>query len=265
MHVQLEQPVAVTVAAPRIVNADPRYPKATLTEPTTHGYVYVAAAVRPSPIPLVLPSVERSSLLVRLKELAGDLERLGTVVKATVFRAIVVPPTARSSSYLKGRRASLHVANFDVAVLVQTTTPATAREVQTAPAYEALMNALRSNAEAMYVIAARNARRIGDVDTTRKGLFLFNHFAADDAGVMVQLWEYLAGWYTAETGLDNSVALVRLDGERSDYAIVNWARWDENPLRHFWRQLSKKSFWSYVAANLEANRAGSMPIYYRLA
>jgi hypothetical protein len=76
---------------------------------------------------------------------------------------------------------------------------------------------------------------------------------------------YLAGWYVMETGLDNSVALVPLDGKQSDFAIVNWARWDVSPLRHFWTQLFKQSFWRYVTANLEANRAGSMPIYYRLA
>jgi len=250
---------------PRIVNADPRYPKARLIEPTTLGYIYAAAAVRPGPLPLVLPSAERSSLLVRLKELARELERLDEVVKATVFRAIAMPPTARSNSYLKERGASLHVANFDVVVLIQTTSPTTALDLQSAPAFEVLMNALRSNAETVHVIAARNARRIADVDTTRKGLFLFNHFAAADADVMLQLWEYLAGWYVVETGLDNSVALVPLDSGTSDYAIVNWARWDEHPLRHFWRQLSKKSFWRYVAPNLEANRAGSMPIYYRLA
>jgi hypothetical protein len=105
----------------------------------------------------------------------------------------------------------------------------------------------------------------GDIRTMKKGLFLFNHFAADDAGVMLQLWDYLAGWYAVETGLDNSVAMVPLDGEKSDYAIVNWARWDVSPLQHFWHQLSKRSFWRYVTANLEANRAGSMPIYCRLA
>ena len=82
---------------------------------------------------------------------------------------------------------------------------------------------------------------------------------------MLDLWEYLAGWYSVETGLDNSVALTPIDPSRSDYAIVNWARWDEHPLLHFWHQLSKRSFWSYVTANLEANHAGSMPVYCRLA
>src|SRR5262249_58151303 len=91
-------------------------------------------------------------------------------------------------------------------------------------------------ARAVRVMTARNARRIADVKIDRRGLFLFNHFAADDPAVMLELWEYLAGWYVAETGLRNSVAMVPLEGERSDYAIVNWARWDESPPRPFWRQ-----------------------------
>jgi hypothetical protein len=35
--------------------------------------------------------------------------------------------------------------------------------------------------------------------------------------------------------------------------------------RLLFRQLSKKSFRTYVQANLEANRVGAMPILYRLA
>jgi hypothetical protein len=112
---------------------------------------------------------------------------------------------------------------------------------------------------------ARNARRIGDVDTSTQGLFLFNHFVADNSRVMLPLWERLAAWYVAETGLKNSVALVPEAGERFDYQIVNWARWDSSPLPHFWRQLSKRSFWRYVTANLDANHAASMPVYCRLA
>ena len=116
----------------------------------------------------------------------------------------------------------------------------------------------------MHVVAARNAKRVGDVDKTRSGLFLFNYFVADDAGVMLQLWEYLAGWYQVETGLDNSTLLVPLDGERSDYVAINHARWDGGRLSFLWRQLPKKSFRTYVLANLAANRVGAMPVLYRL-
>jgi hypothetical protein len=114
-------------------------------------------------------------------------------------------------------------------------------------------------------MAARNAKRVGDVDKTRQGLFLFNYFVADDARVMLQLWDYLAGWYAVETGLDNSTLLVPLEGERSDYLAINNARWDESLPRFLWRQFSRKSFRTYVLANLEANRVGAMPVLYRLA
>jgi hypothetical protein len=249
----------------QIVNPDAKYSKVDLVEPTAHGFIYVAAAVRPGSTPLVLANADRKNLLEMLKHLADGLLRLGPVVNATVFRAIVMPPTSWFSRYLKEHRNGLHVANFDVLVLIETTSPETAREVQESAAYRVLVDVLRVKAETLHMVAARNIRRIANVDTTRQGLFLFNHFAADDAGVMRQLWEYLADWYAVETGLDNSVALAPVDGERSDYAIINWARWDTSPTRHFWHQLSKRSFWRYVTANLDANHAASMPIYCRLA
>jgi hypothetical protein len=82
---------------------------------------------------------------------------------------------------------------------------------------------------------------------------------------MLQLWDYLAGWYTVETHLDISVALTPIEGEPSEYAIVNWARWVVGPVRHFWNQLAKKGFWKYVTTNLDANRAASLPVYCRIA
>jgi hypothetical protein len=250
----------------RIFNSDPRYGRAKLVEPTTLGYLYAAAVVDSVWSPIIMPSSERSQLLQKLKELSSELERDERVVKATVFRPIVRPPTIWFSSYLKQRkRAGMMVPNFDVIVLVQTTSIATAAEVRTTPAYGALLETMRSKAKTLRVMTARNVRRIADVDTSINGLFLFNHFAADDPEMMRELWDYLADWYARETGLANSVALSSLEPEQFDYAIINWARWDIGPVRHFWHQLSKWSFWSYVTVNLERNRAGSMPIYCRLA
>jgi hypothetical protein len=68
-----------------------------------------------------------------------------------------------------------------------------------------------------------------------------------------------------ETGLDNSTLLVPLEGERSDYLAINNARWEESLPRFLWRQFSRKSFRTYVLANLEANCVGAMPVLYRLA
>lgn len=252
-------------ASAQIIHPDPAYPKAALMEPTTHGYIYIAAEVHPGPAPFVLPSAERSSVLVRLKELARETERVDAVIRSSVFRAIAKPPTARFSSYLKDRSASLQIANYDVFVLIETSSPESAHDVRESAVFDTLFNAVRSNAEHVFCMTARNGKRIDDVDTSSQGLFLFNHFAADDADVMLDLWDYLAGWYEVETGLTNSVGLVPVSGEASDYVIVNWARWKEHPVRHFWNQLSKGSFRSYVVGNLEANRAASMPIYCRLA
>jgi hypothetical protein len=250
----------------RIVNPDPKYSTVALAEPAALGYIYIGATVRPSGrLPLVWPNADRSALLHQLKVLARRLELLDPFLKATVFRAIVQPPTARFSGYLKARGPSLHVADFDVIVLIETASPASARELQTTPTYHALIEAVLHSADAVHIVAARNARRIADVDKRRPGLFLFNHFAADDPGTMLQLWDHLADWYVKETGLDNSEALVPVEGEKCDYAIINTARWDSGPLAHFARQLSTRTFWSYVVANLEANHAASMPIYCRLA
>jgi hypothetical protein len=247
----------------RLVNPDPKYVKAKLTEPSRLGYIYLAAAVRPGP--LVLPSAERTALLAQVKQLAQALEQAAVVVKANVFRAIAMPPTARFMPYAKQRGSSLLVANFDVIVLIQTTSPATIREAQGTQAYAELVAVLSKHGKALHTFTARNIRRIGEVDTASQGLFLFNHFAAADPAVILELWEYLAGWYAVETGLDNSVALAPLDASASDYTIVNWARWDSSAPRHFWRQLSKRSFRTYVLANLEAHQGVSMPIYCRLA
>jgi len=114
-------------------------------------------------------------------------------------------------------------------------------------------------------MTARNARRIGDVDKSRPGVFLFNYFVGDSPDVVLELWDYLAGWYAAETVLDNSTLLAPLEGERSDYVAINLARWDGSLLGVFLAQVTKRSFWTYVQANLRANHVGAMPVRYRVA
>jgi hypothetical protein len=250
----------------KIDNPDPAYATVKLVEPATRGYIHVAAEVRPRRLPFLqrLPAGrEKSALIGTLTELARQLEDLEAVEKVTIFAALAIAPAR--SPYLKERGDSIRVPRFDIVVLIETTSPAVIREVQSTPLFEALLDALRSQAKRLHIMAARNAKRVGDVDKTRQGVFLFNYFVADDARVMLQLWDYLAGWYAVETGLDNSTLLVPLEGERSDYLAINNARWDESLPRFLWRQFSKKSFRTYVLANLEANRVGAMPILYRLA
>src|SRR5262249_58363790 len=155
-------------------------------------------------LPFVMPSTRRARLLERLKRHAQWLKRIDAVVNATVFRAIALPPTGRFSGYLKARAGAIHVADFDVLVLIETRSPADAEPLQQTPAYQALVDSLRECARTVSVIAARNLKRIGDVDTSHQRLFLFNHFAADAPAVMRRLLDHLAGWQVRAPGLDPS-------------------------------------------------------------
>jgi hypothetical protein len=204
----------------------------------------------------------KAKLLAQVQVLARQLEQLEAVEKVTVFDAIAFAPP---SAYVKQRQDSVRIPRFDLVVLIEAKSPAIARTVQQTPEYQTLLETLSNQVKQMHIIVARDAKRIGEVDKTRKGVFLFNYFVGDDARTTLELWDYLAGWYTVETGLDNSTLLVPLEGEPSDYVAINHARWDGSLPGVLLAQLSKKSFRTYLLANLEANQVGAMPVLYRLA
>jgi hypothetical protein len=250
----------------KIVNADPRYTRVDLAAPATHGYVHVAAAVRPNPVPRPEGAgPDKARLMEDLKVRGRDLQRLPTVERVTLFDAIAMPPTDRLSGYLRERACAVRPARFDVVMLVRALSPEAARSVMSTPEFAAITTALDGVARDVHVMAARAARRLGDVDTSRDGLFVFDYFVAEDARVLPELWTCLTGWYVVETGLDDATLLTPLDGEHSDYAAIDTARWDLSVPGYFARQLSKKTFRSYVHANLDANRVGAMPVLYRRA
>jgi hypothetical protein len=248
---------------PRLVNPDPRYGRVRLIEPTTLGYLHLAAEVQPR-LPFLPSSRPKRAFLARLKQLARQLAQVEAVQRVTVYDAVGMPPLERLPG-VRERAGAIRVARFDVAVLVETDSPAAALEVQRTPAYAALLEALRTPARQVHVLVGRNAKRVGDVDKTRPGTFLFNHFVAADPALALDLWDYLAGWYAVETGLDNSTLLVPAEGVASDYVLINHARWDAHPLRVFLQQVLKPSFRRFVLANLAANRVIAMPVLYRLA
>lgn len=230
-----------------ILNPSPKYPKVPLREPAPYGYVYVGVtADPPGRGPFVRRSARRAEVLATLKTLASRLERLDTVVKATVYRAVLMPPVRGAP-------------RFDAVVLIETTGPETIGEVQKSDEY----GRLTESAGEHRVMAFRNLKRVGDVDKTRQGLFLFNHFTADDPEVAAQLWEHLAGWYAAETGLDNSTLLQPIGD--APFTLVNHARWDHGLARFAVHQLTKPSFLTFVRANLRANRTEALPVLYKLA
>lgn len=250
----------------RPVIADSTYSKAQFIEPTSLGYIHIGAEVQPPRLPVTLLPTrgKKATLLKGLKQCARQLEQLDTVETATVFKAVTLPPFHRFP-YIKDHRDSLRLARFDVAVLIETSSPAVVPDVQDTSIYGKLVDAIRSEATQMHVMTARNEKRIADVDKTRDGLFIFNHFVADDATVMLELFDHLAGGYEAETGLNNSTLLVPFDDDDADYVAINNARWDVSRLRFLWWEMTNPGLRNYVQDNLKANQAGSMPVLYRLA
>lgn len=58
--------------------------------------------------------------------------------------------------------------------------------------------------------------------------------------------------------------LAALEGEATNFIIINHARWDGSLVSVLAEQLAKKSFRSYVPGNLDTNQVGAMPVSYRL-
>jgi hypothetical protein len=108
-----------------VVIADATYSKATFIELITLGYIHIGAEVQPSTLPItLLPSRGKmADLLRRVKQHAHQLEQLEAVETATVFNAVIMPPFHRFP-YIKAHTDSLRLARFDIAVLIETRSPA---------------------------------------------------------------------------------------------------------------------------------------------
>jgi len=170
----------------------------------------------------------------------------------------LVPGTVASDD---GRITMLAVA--DGFLLIEADTPEYARTLAEGAVFNELANAARQVAHRVEVISATNARRIGPVDHSRDGVFLFNWFYADSQTQNLAVWEYTAGWFEDQTGLDNSTLMLP-DPGNSEYTVVNHCRWDH--LHEILPSLIfKPSFRSYVLDNFAANDTAAMPILYRLA
>ena len=122
---------------------------------------------------------------------------------------------------------------------------------------------LKVDAEGYDLHVLEGASRL-PVDHSRGGFFLINYFFADSVDQNLSVWNYTAGWFQAETGLDNSTVLLPIDPYQSKYSIFNHCRWDS--LGQILPSLIfKRSFHSYVLDNFAANNIAAVPILYRLA
>jgi hypothetical protein len=257
--------VATDAPSLRIVNAELRFPRVDLIEPSASRFIHIAAEIEARP-PFLPDSTAKKQVLAKAKDTCTRLAREPGVKDAAVFTAILIPPGlgeyAKQRSEQQGGK--LHIAHFDLAVLIECDTAETVQRIQRHPAYEAMQRAIAQAASYVHAITATNPRRMGPVDHTRPGVFLFNHFAADNLAQNLAVWDYTAGWFEVETGLDNSTVLLPDDAGKSQYSIINHCRWDRM-LDVLPSLMFKKTFHSYVLDNFAANNVAAMPILYRLA
>lgn len=261
------QPMDRSDTALEIVNPQLEFPRVSLVESTDSRYVHLAATIDDpllSFLPVYLSNSDgKQALISKCKRLCADLASTDGVVEATVFSAVLRPPGG-GGEYLEQTEESVYVADFDLAVLVEVENEAALERLERNQSYRDLESAMKDAARGFHRVTGTNERRIGPVDHDTDGVFLFNYFFAEDTERNLQVWEYTAGWFQAETGLDNSTLIVPDDPNQSEYTIINHCRWDK--LRDVLPALLvRRTFRSYVLANFAANNVAPMPILYKTA
>jgi hypothetical protein len=250
-----------TAVLPRPRPATGPVPCVRLVPTDRFGYVLISAEVDQRS-PLLPISRAKRGLIADCKRLCARVAREGAVRSAVVFRALLRPP-ARASRFLRRRAGEVHVARFDLAVLIETDTPAAAHELRTTAAYASLETCVLNRSRYVHVVTARNVRKVGTVDGSRGGVFLFDYFFADSTVQNLEAWEHAAGWLQRHTGLDNAVVLLPILTDDSEYNLINHCRW--NGLREVLPVLWRRSFRDDVLESFERNNTASMPILYRRA
>ena len=246
----------------RVVGPRDRFPKVSLMEPSRSGYLMIAAEIdRRPPVGFFIESRRKKRLLKTLKAQAQALRDNDEVLDATVFKALIIPPGR--GAFLK-KRPEIEAARFDVVMLAEFQTSEAAKNHRDLPEWAALVSVLEESSYKTISIAASNTRRIGPVNHADDGVFLFNYFYADDLDINLQVWNYTAGWFQDQTGLDNSTVLLPQDSATVPYTIINHCRWDSLsdilPALLF-----NRSFKPFVLDNFEQNSTAAGPILYRLA
>jgi hypothetical protein len=236
----------------RLASAGRRYAQpARLIRPSAAGYLYLAvqtaAQHRPGP---VLGRDQRRQGAAAVRGCGGGPLRRR-------HRGVGVPR----------RDADPHarpVPQPDVTMLIQTTTPETAASLASSPALGTVLGELAAAGARSHLTAARNIRRIADVDHRPGPLFLFNHFLAPGQDLAVAVWEHLAAWYQRETRLRNSVLLAPAGTQQPEFTLVNHASFEMSLPALAWRQFARRSYHTYVRASLAANQITAAPGLYRL-
>ena len=244
-----------------IANPHLHFDKVSLIQPSKNQFLLLAAEVDKSIFPFYLHTSKRKKKLLKVyKKRCSEIKSNKGIVSALVFKAILVPP---GRGKLLKERPNIHKARFDVVILLEIQEGFRIDEIKSLKAYKEIEELISRNARHTFFMIATNIKRINTVDHTKQGVFLFNYFYADDLKQNIKIWEYTAGWFQQETGLNNSTLLLPKNPEESQYKVINHCRW--NSLLDILPSLIiKRSFKEYVLDNFYKNNVGAMPILYKL-
>ncbi|MFK7798710.1 MAG: hypothetical protein AB8E82_14770 [Aureispira sp.] len=246
----------------KIVNSHLNYDHVTLVEPSNHYYLHIAVEVDKVLTPFYFfESSLKKKLIKNCQAFCAQLLRHNHVVEANVFKAILIPPGR--SKFIIEHKSKVNVAKFDLAILIEVDSKEALLAIQNEAEYATLIKQLKENSRNIHQTETSNAKRIGAVDHSTQGVFLFNYFYADDLEQNLEVWNYTAGWFEKETKLDNSTLLLPLTKDTSDYSVINHCRWD-NLTAILPSLVFKKTFREYVLDNFYKNNVGAMPILYKL-
>jgi hypothetical protein len=174
---------------------------------------------------------------------------------------MIIPPGR--GAFLK-KRPNVEIAKFDVVLLIEFDLHESAKEFHRSLQWKNIEDAYKTRAKKSLTITGSNIRRIGPVDHSKKGVFLFNYFFSDQVNRNLEVWEYTAGWFQDQTGLDNSTVILPDQIKENSYKIINHCRWD-HLIDILPSLIFKSSFKKFVLNNFETNNVAAMPILYRLA
>lgn len=246
----------------KIVNAHLKFPKVHLFPPNKSGYLLLALEVDNKGPLFLTESKKKKQLLKKAKELLKAIEGIDYVSETVLFKARFFPPG--QGGFIKKRVDQVHIAKYDVVILIETDEYLDLDKLKQEVDVIQLENLASDNSTHLHMATAKNIRKMGDVDHDKQGVFLFNFFYADNVDQNLKIWEYTAGWFEDQTGLNNSTLLRTQENDDRLYSVINHCRWDK--LSDVLPSLIfKPTFKSYVLANFEANNTAPIPILYKLA
>jgi len=246
-----------------IVNQHLHFEKVLLIEPSKNHFLHIAAEIdTPLFLTFIFTSVQKKQIIEQGKQWCKHLEDDMEIVNATVFKARLIPPG--QGKFIEKRKDQVHIARFDFAILIEARSFKAIEKIKNSNTYKEIISAIETASAFTHIITATNVKQIGAVNHKRQGVFLFNYFFSDNLQQNLAVWEYTAGWFQQETGLDNSTVLLPKNLEQSSYKIINHCRW--NKMSEILPSLIfKKSFHSYVLNNFYENNVAAMPVLYKIA